>query len=253
MEPSPKEPKRSRRVSPFTRGSMLIGSVALVFLLGIGSWRNLSAPADPARLDAELRQAIGLCQPTRIAALIADGADVNRETVPGAGGSGLVDDAGVFPAVPAGSRPIDAYARCETPETLATLQAAGVDLQPHMRRLADQAMMPPRPEVFRWLLQNGLSPEARWRTLEGWETLCHRVARRGQIELLRILQEEGADLSLPDSENMTPLARVERVIEQHAARLSADPQGQEILDGGFDPRALYIDVIALLQQATGTE
>ena len=246
MEPSPEEPSQhGRRKSPMYRGSVWIGGVALVFLLGVGSWRSLTPPPDAAELDIELRQAIGGCQATRVAELIAAGADVNREAPP-------TDDPSML-SPPAGSQPIDAYARCETPDTLAALQAGGVDLQPQMHRLADQAMLPPRPDVFRWLLQNGLSPEMRWHTLEGWETLCHRVARRGQIALLRILQEEGADLALPDSDNMTPLDRVRRVIEQQAARLTSDPRGQEILDEGFEPRALYIDVIALLQQATGTE
>ena len=126
-------------------------------------------------------------------------------------------------------------------------------MAPHLRRLADQAMLSPRPSVLRWLLSRGLDPELRWRNLEGWETLLHRAARLGQAALVEVLLAAGADPSALDSEGLTPLQRIERSIDLAERAAAVDPRPAELRIHDTDPRERYAAVIALLHAAAGTE
>lgn len=242
---------RMRATPPRQIGGWRVGLALAAFLAAgagawtfFGNWRS-SDLSDPVALDRALRMAIVECRAADVRLLIARGADPNRVAPP---------PSEMSPGSPApGTLPLQSHSRCASPATLQALLEGGADLAPHLRRLADLAMMPPRPSVMAWLLQHGLDPNLQWRNLEGWETLLHRAARLGQAALVEVLLQHGADPQGRDSEGLTPLGRIEQSIANANRAEAADPDPDRARIEGTEPRERYAAVIALLQEAGGTE
>lgn len=225
-------------------GRLLLGLGLFLFvLLALNQDVRGLFPRGSDQLDRALRLAIAECRAEDVTRLIERGAGPNRVAPPSP------QDGRPHP--PGGTVPMVAYGRCDTPETLAALQAGGTDLAPHLQRIALLAMNPPRPLVLDWLLRNGLDADARWPNLEGWETLLHRAARRAQPDLVAVLLERGAAVNPPDSEGLTPLQRVRWMVDR-LRQDQADPDEPWWI-GDYDPEVQYAPVIAMLQAAGGTE
>jgi len=246
MTEAPK-PRRPRRVSDKGRTwpyALPFGIVALALLIlahDVVGWGLRSTE----QLDRALRLAIAECRAEDVTRLIDRGADANRVA------PRSPQDGRPFPAE--GSVPLQAYSRCDTPDTLQALRDGGVDLAPEMGRLGNMAISPGRPLVLAWLLENGLSASAPLPNLEGWETMAHRAARRAQADVLAVLLAAGGDANAPDSEGFTPLGRVRQMIAAQQAELADPATSLWAISHGYEPQEHFADVIALLQQAGGTE
>ncbi len=233
---------RKRRVAAryATAALCLVGGITLA------TFRPFSAPPlGPAALDQELRRAIAGCDADEVRALIALGADPNRVEPPDPNAMAI------YPT--SGSVPLQAQSRCPTPETLQALVDGGAVLGPHLRRLADLAMLPPRPEVMDWLLDHGLDPNLQWRNLEGWETLLHRAVRMGSVDLVRVILQHGANPEALDSEGLTPMERLELLIAQEVRDRAVDPSRYPERIDMPAPEERFAPIIALLQEAVRSE
>ena len=244
QDPNPDSEERAATGRPGWRrfgGVIVVVSAGVVVALSV-----IPLSRGPQSLDTELRAAIGACDAVAIREAVARGADPNHAA------PAQPEPSDPF-APPQGSHPMEAYSGCPTPDVLQALQDAGVDLSTYLQGLAERAMSPARPEVMAWLLDNGLSPQTRWANAEGWETLCHRVARRGQGGVLRVVLAAGADPNALDSLGMTPLARVRQQISLLRAGFAGSPPLQSSGSVTNDPAQRYAEVIAMLQEAGGTE
>ncbi|MCW1934026.1 ankyrin repeat domain-containing protein [Pararhodobacter zhoushanensis] len=231
----------------------------MIVLVGVGvtagglvAYCSLEKARSPPALDAALRSALSTCDAEGVRRALSRGADPNVSPVVSAAAP-QADSTGVRPLAGSSRRPVLAFGSCPSPDVLQAMVDGGADLTPDLRRLADRAMRPPRPQVLAWLLDNGLSAQTRWPNAEGWETLCHRAARSAQVAVLRVVLDAGADPNGQDSGGLTPLARLRHDLTRTRAN-GARPQSTH--DPGnlaFDPEERFADVIAMLQEAGGTE
>lgn len=240
------------------RPSRRLSSVVIV-LVGVGvtagglvAYCSLEQARSPPALDAALRSALSTCDADGVRRALSRGADPNVSPVVNAAAP-QADIPAVRPLAGSSRRPVMAFGSCPTPAVLQAMLDGGADLTPDLRRLADRAMRPPRPQVIAWLLDNGLSAQTRWPNAEGWETLCHRAARSAQAEVLRVVLDAGADPNGRDSGGLTPLARLRHDMARALANRGRPQSTRDPGNLANDLDERFADVIAMLQEAGGTE